>query len=137
MKRLLSYYHPKLPLYLLKKLKDLKYDSNAFLEWTVLFPELPTDAKNIVQNKKDKLIIISTYYFVLMYILACLVIVFIVPLAGIMACLFSPLIVLGYIYCLAYTLGIRNKTWRQQWEELSGVKLKPKENDSKVVKNKK
>ena len=105
MNRLVNHFHPKMPLFLVSKLKDVKYGSEKYISWYLKFPDIQKSYKGTknLNSRRDLAYIISCYYIWIFYLVSCVITLFSSYIIGVVAILFSPLIVSGYIYAIAYT----------------------------------
>lgn len=104
MYRFFNHFHPKMPLFLVSKLKLLNYDSEKFIVWYMKFPDLTKKYKGVakLKNRKDWMYIVSAYYIWIFYLVSVLIIATSNIVVGMSFALISPFIVGGYIYSLAY-----------------------------------
>lgn len=91
-----------MPLYLAYKMHYFKYDANKFVDWYLKLPDISHKYKTGPKTLKYRLIFLSGYYFWLVYILACFIVVFQNPLVAVISLLISPFVVGGYVYCEVY-----------------------------------
>lgn len=103
MRFLYSQYHYKMPLFLVKKLVGLKYDSDKFADWYMKLPDLSEGYKSItdLRSRKPTFYWMSGYYCWGLYLVACMTISTLNPLIAVFGAIISPFIVFGYIYALA------------------------------------
>lgn len=104
MKRLLSYFSPKMPVYVAFMLRDSHYNPDEFLDVYIKFRLLSTFEKGseAKKSKKLNLYILSAYYIWAVYIISGLIVLQFSVLGGMIAFLASPLIVAGGLYTAAY-----------------------------------
>ena len=111
-----NHFHPKMPLFLVFKLKEVKYGSEKFVNWYIKFPDIqkPYKGSKHLKNRKDLIYIITSYYIWVFYIISSIVIASVNPIIGVISILISPFIVAGYIYAFAYTEQEARKLFRKK-----------------------
>ncbi len=69
--RLLSYFWPKAPIYLVYMLQQVEYDPRKFFDWAARFPDLRRvmRRKRLVMTRKTKLLVAYTYVLAIVYVL--------------------------------------------------------------------
>lgn len=104
MNSLLNHYNPKLPVYLVKQLQSLNYDSEKFINWYVKRhnPLNSPSISNLTLSKKSLWLVIFCYYFWIIYVLSALAIAYLNVLVGLAAIFTSPFLVGGIVYGVAY-----------------------------------
>ncbi len=70
MKRIISYFLPKAPIYLVYMLQQVEYDPRKFFDWAASFPDLRhvMRRKTLVMTPKTKLLVTYAYILALVYI---------------------------------------------------------------------
>lgn len=110
MKRFLSYYSLKLPIYLVYMFQQVEYNPHKFARWVLRYPDLRTvmHRQKLVWTLKAKALASIISFFGLFYILQILVYIVNAPLVALLTLLLSPylLILLAYILVLAAWLYI-------------------------------
>lgn len=121
MRRFLSFYHPKLPIFLVYMLQQVEYNPHKFLKWVARLPDLTKvmHRQTLVWTTKAKLLVVVISLFLTIYLgLAILQLIF-VPQNAILTIIFAPFLVilLTYMMILAAWLNIeeprRSKLLRQ------------------------
>lgn len=93
-----------MPLFLVAKLVNLKYDPEKFITWYIKFPDISAKYPGLAKfkSKKANFYWFSAYYVWVFYIFACVVIGTFSLVVGLIGIVMSPFITAGYIYAMAY-----------------------------------
>ncbi len=104
MRRFLSYYHPKLPVYLTYMFQQVEYNPHKFVSWVIRLPDLTRvmHRQTLVRTGKARLLMGIITFFWLFYILLSLFYLLLNPVIGIFSALVSPffVIIIAYIIVL-------------------------------------
>ncbi len=100
MRALLSYFHPKLPIFLVYMLQQVEYDSGKFIAWILRKPDLTkvNYRQELVWTIKAKLLVGFNYLVLLLILLALLVAVKVNSLPYLALALFIPFLTVGIFY---------------------------------------
>lgn len=101
MNRFFNHFHPKMPFFLVSKLKKLSYDPEKFINWYIKFPDI-SKTYDGVKGKKLLIYCVSAYYVWVFYLLSCAVVASFNIVVGVIGVIISPFIVGSYIYAMAY-----------------------------------
>lgn len=134
MKRFLSYYHPKLPIYLTYMLQQVEYDPAKFLKWVLKYPKLTRvmHRQTVVWTYKARALTFIIYLFFIFYILISLLNFLVSPFTGLVSLLVTPffVILLTYMTVLAGWLYFEEprrkqliKKSKQIFKDHKGVKV--------------
>lgn len=102
MKNILSYYHPKLPMYLAYMYQQVEYNPYKFFAWIIRFPNLThvMHRQSLVWTTKAKILVILLTAIQIFYISVGVLYILFVPLAGIISLLFVP----GFVIILSFLM---------------------------------
>lgn len=102
MRRFLSYYHPKLPLFLGYMLQQVEYNPAKFLRWVIKFPDLTKvmHRQQIVWTHKARALVFIIAFFFAFYVLLSLLNFLILPATGILTFLLTPYLVILLTYMI-------------------------------------
>lgn len=100
MRKLLSYFHPKLPVFLVYMLQQVEYDSSKFIAWVLRFPNLTrvNYRQELVWTAKARLLVWFNYLVLLLLILSLLIIAKTNSLAYLIFILSLPFLTIGIFY---------------------------------------
>ena len=112
MDSILLHFHPKMPLFLVAKLKSLKYDPEKFINWYTGKKNLAEKYQGLakLKSKKDVFYWVSGYYFWILYIAACIFLASSNIYVALIGVIISPFIVAGYLYGYAYLTNFFKKS---------------------------
>jgi UDP-N-acetylmuramoyl-tripeptide--D-alanyl-D-alanine ligase len=101
MKAILSYFHPKLPVFLVYMLQQVEYDSGKFIAWIYERPNLTRVSyrKELVWTTKAKLLVMFNYLVLALLFLVLFLAVKYVSLTFLVFILFIPFLTIG-IFCV-------------------------------------
>lgn len=104
MRRILSYYHPKLPIYIVYMLQQVDYEHDDFLEWLERFPNLTRVMyrKSLVFTAKVKLLVVFNYLIAAVFFAVAYDFAAHNLLAGVGILLLIPFFVISFFYALVY-----------------------------------
>jgi UDP-N-acetylmuramoyl-tripeptide--D-alanyl-D-alanine ligase len=134
MKRLLSYYHPKLPVFLAYMFQQVEYNPHKFMRWAVRLPDLTKvmHRQQLVWTKKARLLVGIISCFWLFYLVIIIWNLLTLPLYGLFTLFASPfmvvllsymIVLIGWLY---YEEPRRNRAIKQAskiFEKHPGIKI--------------
>ncbi len=108
MRRFLSFYHPKLPIFLVYMLQQVEYNPHKFIKWVIKLPNLTKvmHRQRLVWTSKAKLLVVIVSIFWAMYIGLALAQLVIVPQNAIVTVLLAPFLVIIITYCMVLAAWI-------------------------------
>ncbi len=130
MARYTSYYSPKLPLYIVRKIQQLGYNPDTFIEWFVKFPDLEDEVSNYRKEltRTNQVLVGLGYYFWFFYVISALIILLFSPIVGLVAFAISPFVTVGVLYGAVYCL------WHIKYKKLDSMKRDSEAISSKPTK---
>lgn len=134
MRNFISYFHPKLPIYLAYMLQQVEYNPHKFIGWILRFPNLTKvmHRQQLVWTAKAKLLVAVLAIVEVFYAVVALFYLLLAPAVGIFTLLLVPpfVIIIAYIMVLFgwlyYEEPRRNKLLKQaskSFEKHPGIKI--------------
>lgn len=117
MRRLLSYYNPKLPIHFAYMLQQVEYHPASFLRWLFRFPNLNKVMyrKDLVWTPKTKLLVAIISSLLLLQILGTILVSFYVGIAyGVALFIFTPLLIALEIFLLVGVVWVTIESPRRK-----------------------
>lgn len=102
MRKFLSYFHPKLPVFLVYMLQQVEYDSGKFIAWVLRLPDLTrvNYRQELVWTTKARLLVWFNYFVVISLVSGILFIAKTGTLAYLILILFIPFLTIGVFYAV-------------------------------------
>ncbi len=102
MKRWLSYYHPKLAVFLVYMLQQVEYNPAKFFQWIIQKPDLTRvmHRQRLVWTHKAGLLVSVISFFYLFYILLAILYLIIFPVFGLITILVAPFLIVLITYTI-------------------------------------
>ncbi|MEX2014344.1 MAG: Mur ligase family protein [Candidatus Saccharimonadales bacterium] len=116
MRILLSYFHPKMPIFLVYMLQQVEYDSSKFIGWLLRLPDLTkvNYRQELVWTAKAKLLVLFHYLVLLLLLLSLFIIVKTNSLAYLAFILTIPFIAIGiFIFFITVAWNFIEKPRRE------------------------
>ena len=105
MRRWLSYYHPKLPIFLAYMLQQVEYNPRKFFKWASKAPDLTKvmHRQKLVWTLKAYILVIIIYFLFCFYLFLGVVYLLLSPLTGLFALFITPFMVVLLTYMIVLT----------------------------------
>ena len=134
MKAFLSFYHIKLPVYLVYMLQQVEYNPHKFLKWITTFPNLKRvrHRKSVVWTFKARILFAIIVFFWIFYALLTVFYLLIAPVTGLMSLFLLPFLVIlvtyiivlfGWLYVEEPRRRKKIKESRKIFDKHPGVKI--------------
>ncbi len=105
MKRYLTFFHPKLPIFLVYMLQQVEYNPHKFLRWVMRVSDISKvmHRQKLVWTLKARLLVLVIGFLWLIYIALSVINLILNPLAGLLTALVSPFILALLTYLMVLT----------------------------------